>query len=111
MPIPLRLDTDDIQVAFDLLSSDTSLQPGAQVTTPGGATLRFRARTPSGAATPGRLEFELANATPAAVEPLAGWLFERLRGRVPTLRVAGRPVPVEPEALRRALGEGVGRGG
>lgn len=108
MDIPLRLDTADLRIAFDLLSGDTSLAPGAEVGVPGGARLRFTRRVAEGP-TPGggRLEFELTDTTRASAEPLAGWLYERLRSRVPTVRLGRTAVPVEPEALRRALARAV----
>ena len=34
MAIPLRLDTGDLRVAYDLLSGDTSLEPGTEVEVP-----------------------------------------------------------------------------
>lgn len=109
MGIPLRLDTADLTIAFDLLSGDTSLAPGAEIGVPGGARLRFTRRIAEGR-TPeaGRLEFELRDTTRASAEPLAGWLYERLRSRIPTVRVGGMAVPVEREALRRALARAVG---
>ncbi len=109
MEIPLRLDTADLRIAFDLLSGDTSLAPGTEVGVPGGARLRFTRRIAEGR-TPetGRLEFELKDTTRASAEPLAGWLYERLRSRVPTIRLGGMAVPVDREALRRALSRAAG---
>lgn len=109
MGIPLRLDTGDLRVAYDLLSGDTSLAPGTEVGVPGGARLRFtrrvaEGRTPEG----GRLEFELTDATRANAEPLAGWLYEHLQSRVPTVRLGGLAVPVDREALQQALSHAIG---
>jgi len=102
--LPLRLDTGDLRVAYDLLSGDTSLEPGTEVEVPGGARLRFTSRVSEGRAPEGgRLEFQLTNATRASAEPLAGWLYERLQSRVPTVRLGGMAVPVDREALQRAL--------
>ncbi|HEX5386448.1 MAG TPA: hypothetical protein VFW66_07125 [Gemmatimonadales bacterium] len=106
MPIPLRLDTDDITIAFDIMSMNGSLQPGATVTTPGGGRLRFDGRVPAGqgGGSSGRLDFELLDLPSDAAAPVAAWLSERLNGRVATVRVGGVAVPAEPDALRRALG-------
>lgn len=108
MTIPLGLDTGDLRVAYDLLSGDTSLAPGTEVGVPGGARLRFtrqvhEGRTPEG----GRLEFELTDATRASAEPLAGWLYERLQSRVPRVRLGRIAVPVDREALERALSQAI----
>lgn len=104
MTIPLRVDTDDLRVAYDLLSGDTSLAPGTEVGVPGGARLRFTRRIREGRAPDGgRLEFQLTDATEASAAPLAGWLYERLQSRVPTVRLGRVAVPVNREALRRAL--------
>lgn len=112
MAIALRLDTGDLRVAYDLLSGDTSLAPGTEVGVPGGARLRFarrvaEGRTPDG----GRLEFQLTDATRATAEPLAGWLYDRLQRRVPTVHLGGMAVPVDLEALQRALVQAISEKG
>lgn len=110
MAIPLRLDTDDVRIAYELLSGDTSLEPGTEVRVPGGAKLRFTGRVSQGRAPArGRLEFELTETTRASAEPLAACLYERLRSRVPTVRLGALAVRVEREALRRALVQGISR--
>lgn len=109
IPIPLRLETDDLQVAFDLLSANTSLQPGVELDAPGGAKVRFRNRVRKGPGTPtGRLDFELLHASPASVEPLASWLHRCLQGRLPRATIGRQAVPMTLEALRQALAKAVG---
>ena len=107
MSTHLTIPTDDIQVAFDLISLDHSLRPGATVTTPGGATLRFE-RLNEGPGQRGSLDFDLSGGgtgqEPVEIEPLAEWLHARLQGRVESVRLGGQTVAVEPEALKRALG-------
>ena len=103
-PIPFRLETDDLQVAFDLLSANTALQPGVELDAPGGAKIRFRQRIPKGPRAPaGRMDFELLHASRTSVGPLASWLHRCLQGRVSTVHLGRRPVPVDIEALEREL--------
>lgn len=81
IPIPLRLETDDLQVAFDLLSANTSLQPGVELDAPGGAKVRFRNRVRKGPC---------------------------LQGRLPRATIGRQAVPITLEALRQALAKAVG---
>ncbi len=108
-PISLRLETDDLQVAFDLLSANTALQPGVELAAPGGAKVRFQRRVPKGPLAPkGRMDFELVHAAPASVEALTSWLYQCLRGRLTHVRIGRSAVQVEPSALRQALRAAVG---
>lgn len=102
--IPLELDTDDLLVAFDLLSSNTSLQPGVELAAPGGAGVTFRSRVGKGPRAPaGRMAFELVRVTPANTDRVAEWLERCLRSRLPAIRLGRATVPVELAALRQAL--------
>lgn len=107
--IPLRVETDDLQVAFDLLSADSALRPGVELDAPGGAKVIFRNRTRKrpGMST-GRMDFELVNASAGSVGPLASWLQRCLEGRLSNVRIGGRTVPVELKALHQALEVAIG---
>ena len=89
MSTHLTIPTDDIQVAFDLISLDHSLRPGATVTAPGGATLRFE-RLNEGPGQRGSLDFDLSGGgtgqEPVEIEP---WRSGCMRGCRGGLRASG----------------------
>lgn len=106
MTLHLSIPTDNLQVAFDLISLDHTLRPGTVVTAPGGATLKFE-RAREGPGRSGSLEFDLSGAgtgqEPVEVDQLASWLATTLQGRVDRVRLGGSDVKVEPDALRKVL--------
>jgi hypothetical protein len=105
------LETDDLDVAFDLLSSNTALQPGVELAAPGNTRVKFRTRVTKGPGAPkGRMTFELLDAAPASVEAVTAWLVRCLQGRLTSVQLGRSAIEVEPDALRRVLTAAVGAG-
>lgn len=104
MPVRLRIVTDDIRVALDMLSNNGHIAAGTEIDLPGGARMRFEgAEKRAQGSTPGVLDFRIDEPAGADTAQTADWLFEQLNGRVEEVQVGTRSVPVEREALRRAL--------
>lgn len=110
--IPLELETDDLTIAFDLLSSNTALVPGVELAAPGGAGVTFLSRITKGPRAPaGRMAFELLRVSPANTGQVAEWLQRCLQDRLPAVRLGRATVPVELGSLRQALGRMAAPGG
>lgn len=104
MPVRLRIPTDDIRVALDMLSNNGHIAAGTEIEIPGGARMRFDGAEKRGAGNaPGVLDFRIDEPAGADTAQAADWLFEHLDGRVQEVQLGTRTVPVEREALRRAL--------
>ena len=104
MPVKLRITTDDIRVALDMLSNNGNISAGTEIEIPGGARIRFEgAEKRERGNEPGTLEFRIDEPPGTDASQAADWLFEHLNGRVPDVRLGASQVPVEREALRRAL--------
>ncbi|HEU4697647.1 MAG TPA: hypothetical protein VFS40_00550 [Gemmatimonadales bacterium] len=103
MPVRLTIPTDDLRIAFDLVSANGAVGPGAAVTTGAGGVLRFEGATRPSASGKISLAFDVEAPGGAAADDLADWLYDRLKGRVSSVRIARHEVPVEREELRRAL--------
>jgi hypothetical protein len=108
MSIHMTLPTDDLRIAFDLISADGSLGPGSAVEVPGGGRLRFEGARRQGTG-PISLAFEVERGAGSAAA-LAHWIAERLAGRVPVVRIDRSEVRVDEEELRRALETRLGAG-
>lgn len=110
MPVRLRITTDDIRVALDMLSNNGHISAGTEIELPGGARLRFEGAEKIALGNePGALDFRLDEPAGTDADPAqaADWLYEHLTGRVDEVRVGGTSVPVERDALRRALARGL----
>jgi hypothetical protein len=105
MSVRLRLGTDDLRIAHALMSMNGSLAPGAEVTVPGDARLRFEGLSRGD---DGLLEFVVGNERGLDPAAFADWLAGHLEGRVDQIRVGRREVKVEREAIRRALAGEIG---
>ena len=104
MPVRLRITTDDIRVALDMLSNNGHIAAGTEIELPGGARMRFEgAEKRAEGNVPGVLDFRIDEPAGTDTTQTADWLFEQLDGRVDEVQVGTRSVPVEREALRRAL--------
>ena len=104
MPVRLRITTDDIRVALDMLSNNGHIAAGTEIELPGGARMRFEgAEKRAEGNVPGVLDFRIDEPAGTDTTQTADWLFEQLDGRVDAVQVGTRSVPVEREALRRAL--------
>ena len=104
MPVRLRIVTDDIRVALDMLSNNGHIAAGTEIDIPGGARMRFDgAEKRADGNVPGVLDFRIDEPAGTNTTEVADWLFDHLQGRVEEVQVGTRNVPVEREALRRAL--------
>lgn len=104
MSLRLRI-TGSIRIAHDLMSLDGSLAPGAEIPTPGNGRLRFAGVNEAAGADRAALEFVLANERQVDPAALANWLYGQLKDRDAAVRIGLRDVPVEPDALRRAIAD------
>lgn len=108
MPLRLRIPTDDIRVALDMLSNNGHIAAGTEFDIPGGARMRFNgAEKRSEGTAPGTLEFRIDESAGTDTAQVAEWLFAHLDGRVEEVQLGTRQVPVEREALRQALDRGL----
>ena len=104
MPLRLRIPTDDLSIALDMMSNNGHIAAGTEIEIPGGARMRFDgAEKPSRANAPGTLDFRIDEPAGTDTTQAADWLFEHLTGRVEEVQVGTRQVPVDRDALRRAL--------
>lgn len=104
MPIRLRIATDDITVALDMLSNNGHIAAGTEIEVPGGARMRFEgAEKRDKGAAPSVLDFRIDEPAGTDTAQVADWLFEHLQGRVEEVQLGTRQIPVERDALRRAL--------
>jgi hypothetical protein len=108
MPLRLRITTDDIRVALDMLSNNGHIAAGTEIEIPGGARMRFDgAEKRAKGNVPGTLDFRIDESAGTDTAQVADWLFEHLQGRVEEVQLGTRQVPVEREALRQALERGL----
>ena len=108
MPLRLRIPTDDIRVALDMLSNNGHIAAGTEFDIPGDARMRFDgAEKRSVGRAPGTLDFRIDESASTNAGQVADWLFEHLEGRVAEVQLGTRQVPVEREALRQALERGL----
>lgn len=110
MPVRMRIDTDDLRVAFELMGTNGSLAPGAVATTPEGATVRFDRVVGEEDRGPSGFDFVVDRGGSDAGQ-LADWLYRRLNGLVDRVRIERESVPLDPNRLRRVLADHLGTGG
>ena len=79
MSVRLRITTDDIRVALDMLSNNGHIAAGTEIEIPGGARMRFDgAEKRAEGNVPGVLDFRIDEPAGADTKQAADWLFEQL---------------------------------
>jgi hypothetical protein len=100
----LEIETRDIGVAFDILSTPGRLTSGSSVSAPGGATLTFGGLIERRALdVPGVLQFIVDCSTDIEIGLLAAWLYEKVKGRATRLRINRVEIQVEEGEIKRVL--------
>jgi hypothetical protein len=102
MTLPIDVETDENQLAFDLFEA-TTLAQGVSFSLPRDAVLIFRG------VRPGVIRLELRADKDASVASAAAWLCQRLEGRASAIRIGGTPVEVDPGKVEQALKRLAGR--
>jgi hypothetical protein len=107
-PMLLEIETHGFAVLFDLL---VGVEPGARCRVPGGAVLHLPKLPPlnPGPGAPARIALRLECGWGIDSEVTGNWLYEKLKGRVESLRVDGTDVPIEREAITRRIKAGRGK--
>lgn len=102
----LEIETRDIGVAFDILRTPGRLASGSSVSAPGGATLTFGGLIERRALdVPSVLQFIVDCSTDIEIGLLAGWLYEKVKGRATRLRINRVEIQVEEGEIKRVLSE------
>lgn len=104
----LEIETYGFAVLFDLL---VSAEPGARCRVPGGAMLCLPKLPPvnPGPGHPTRVELRLECGRDIDANVTGNWLYEKLKGRVRSLRMDDAEVTVDREAITRRIVAGRGR--
>jgi hypothetical protein len=102
----VEVDTDDHDLAFDLMSRPELLGPGTSTEIPGYATLTVESLTMRKAfGFPETVELALSFGTGVASGLVANWLFAKLRGRTVSLRIERTEVQVNAGEIERIIRE------
>ena len=104
----LEIETHGFGVLFDLL---TSVEEGARCRIPGGAVLHLPKlpRVNPGPGHPVRIALRMECGPGVDARVTGNWLYEKLKGKVESLRIDGSLVTVEREAITRRIQAGRGK--
>jgi hypothetical protein len=106
----LEIETQDRQLAMDMLEGSEPSHTERAVDIPGKARLIVkRVGEGSGHRSPLTVHFVLAFGSGVSSETVAQWLYQKTAGRIHTLRIDGTEIEPSREGIEAAIQKGVGR--
>ena len=102
----LEIETNDWEFIMELMGTPNGIQSGSQIKVPGGAILHFRSIIGRKAFDSSKIfEFTLSFGIGVSAGIVANWLYEKLNGRIPKIRINRSEIHINKGEIEKIIVE------